>query len=629
MIKASGAQSNPAGERFELAITLREQRGQWEHRFSLPQAPDFVRPELRCPSPEQLFGYPPDLVAGEDLFDLLFGSDVPTSGAIMGAAFGGRPSADPTSRQLRVHLRIDDPRLCSLPWSKISYKGTRLAEGGWTVELHAADERGFPALSPHLCRFPGKVVLGSAQEGGPQAAAHSRDLQGFFQRAWPRSQAPVLVRTPEELHSALGTGSPRLFYYYGPASRDGLLLDGSTGCVPWSVLADVLQRARSVSVVLLNLLGETSLEAIPPAQQLLAGAKAVLLQCNPRVHASQAARAARDWLQHVFAASTRLDPVLALHQHGHGQIAAWTAYASWQTIAPRWLDMPDLINLLLDRWKQRAAVLQAKEDFAAYRTRRIYHAVALGTAGCRVTEFPETASQHLRHTQREHEVMVYHKFTIPAPLPQLDDLVRQQLRLSPRQTVLEALLPSEYRSGHEAWFLVLGWIIQTPWRTTADTVALLRTIAEWCRTHLLQALLDKGQEVYIRVLSVVALELSTAEDAADLEAQITDLMDELNDDATFYWGDLERLAGVHRQDLVKYFQDHELCNCDDRDRGTFPALLLGGRRDMPFDEAVATLRRGTPDNWGNLCVELSSMRDTGEWPPVEYTPDLWEARDGR
>ena len=606
-----------------------QQRGQWEHRFSLPQDPDFIRPELRCPSPEQLFGYPPDLVAGEDLFDLLFGSDVPTSGAIMGAAFGGRPSADPTSRQLRVHLHTDDARLCVLPWNKISYKGARLADGGWTVELHTADERGFPALSPHICLFPGKVVLGSAHDGGPQAAAHGRDLQGWFQRAWPQAQAPVLVRTPEELLSALGTGSPRLFYYYGPASRDGLLLDGSTGCVPWSALADVLQRARSVSVVLLNLLGETSLEAIAPAQQLLAGAKAVLLQCNPRVHASQAARAARDWLQHVFAASTRLDPVRALHQHGHGQLAAWTAYSSWQTIAPRWLDMPDLINLLLDRWKQRAAVLQAKEDFATYKTRRIYHAVALGTAGCRVAEFSETASQHLRHTQREREVIIYHKFTIPAPLHQLDDLVRQQLRLSPRQTVLEALLPSEYRSGHEAWFLVLGWIIQTPWRTTADTVGLLRIIAEWCRAHLLQELLSKGQEVNVRVLSVVALETPTAEDAMDLEAHIMELMDALNDEPTFHWGDLEQLAGVHRQDLVKYFQDKELCNCDDRERVTFPVLLLAGRRDMPFDEAVATLRRGTPDNWGNLFVELSTMQKTGEWPPTAYTPDFWEARDGR
>ena len=43
------------------------------------------------------------------------------------------------------------------------------------------------------------------------------------------------------------------------------------------------------------------------------------------------------------------------------------------------------------------------------------------------------------------------------------------------------------------------------------------------------------------------------------------------------------MAGVQRQDLVRYFQDKELCDCADRDRPEFPALLLAGRREMPFD----------------------------------------------
>ena len=67
---------------------------------------------------------------------------------------------------------------------------------------------------------------------------------------------------------------------------------------------------------------------------LLDGAMAVLLQCNERCSQSTAARAALDWLHSVFAASERLDPVVALHQHQHGQVAAWTRYASWQTVTP-------------------------------------------------------------------------------------------------------------------------------------------------------------------------------------------------------------------------------------------------------------------------------------------------------
>ena len=40
-------------------------------------------------------------------------------------------------------------------------------------------------------------------------------------------------------------------------------------------------------------------------------------------------------------------------------------------------------------------------------------------------------------------------------------------------------------------------------------------------------------------------------------------------------GDLERLAGVRLQDLRNYFQDQQICSCDDRYRREFPRLLLG------------------------------------------------------
>ena len=72
---------------------------------------------------------------------------------------------------------------------------------------------------------------------------------------------------------------------------------------------------------------------------------------------------------------------------------------------------------------------------------------------------------------------------------------------------------------------------------------------------------------------------------------------------------------MRRQDLRNYFRDRQLCSCDDRYRDEFPQLLLGERRDMPFDEAVTTIRRGEPDNWGNLFEELEEMTPSGDWPP--------------
>jgi hypothetical protein len=143
-----------------------------------------------------------------------------------------------------VHLRTNDDRLCALPWTSITYKGRHLAVDGWTVELHADSTAGFPEDPPHACYFPGKVVLVGThdQVQTPQGTAHFHDLQHFFQRRWQKATEPTLVGTDTELHAALNAGSPRLVYYYGPASREGLLLAGSDGnecCVPWSELAEL------------------------------------------------------------------------------------------------------------------------------------------------------------------------------------------------------------------------------------------------------------------------------------------------------------------------------------------------------------------------------------------------------
>src|SRR4030095_7453552 len=58
------------------------------------------------------------------------------------------------------------------------------------------------------------------------------------------------------------------------------------------------------------------------------------------------------------------------------QAVVWTRYASWQTVAPHRISMPELVNLLLDRRSQRAELAQAKNDFYTFQRRRIYQAVA-------------------------------------------------------------------------------------------------------------------------------------------------------------------------------------------------------------------------------------------------------------
>jgi hypothetical protein len=505
------------------------------------------------------------------------------------------------------------------------------------VELHADNIVGFPEYPLHTCYFPGKVVLVRARDQvqTPQGAAHFHDLQHFFQRRWQKAAEPTLVDTDAALHAALNAGSPRLIYYYGPASQEGLLLAGADGQerrVSWLALAELLQRSRSVSVVFLNLLGETSFAALPQGRLLVDGARAVLVQCNERTAAPDAAKAALAWLYSVFAASEQLDPVVALYRYQHGQIAAWTRYSSWQTIVPLRLETSELVHLLLDRHRQRADLAYAKDEFYTLKTRQLYHTVAFGTAGCQVAEFPQMASQHLKYYKREQEVFIHRSIPVTATLDnaqRIDDLVRRQFGIAPRQSVIDALRQQDTTRGNDFWFLVLGWVLQQPLVDVEAGTRLIRAIADWCRTRLCQELPTGQQDAHVRAISVVAIETTSLEVAEALKEHIADLTENLNDEDGFHFGELERLASVRLQDLRNYFQDTQICSCDDRYRREFPRLLLGTRSEMPFDEAVTTIRRGEPDNWGNLFEELRDMTAAGDWPPPPDTQRFWESRDGR
>src|SRR5215813_10109042 len=55
-------------QRYELGVTLRRQRHQWEHSFWLPLAPRLQQPQLDAPDPDELFGMPGEMIDGESLF---------------------------------------------------------------------------------------------------------------------------------------------------------------------------------------------------------------------------------------------------------------------------------------------------------------------------------------------------------------------------------------------------------------------------------------------------------------------------------------------------------------------------------------------------------------------------------
>lgn len=611
-----------SGPRPELAIFIEARRDHWQHQFFMGTHASPIRPRLDCPAPATVIGYDLD---GEFLFNLLFGSDPATFGHLFALAFATDGAAEPTLGPLRVHLLTANEQLHRLPWGTLAYQGRALGQVGWTVEFHTPGEPEFPDHPRHRCHFPGRLLLAASVQR--RQAAHFDDLRRFFQRHWPQNPEPELAADADALRGALRVGSTRLVYYYGPASRDGLLLqdEANDARVSWSDLAKYLQESRSVSLLFLNLINEAGDEALAHGPLLLDAVKGtVLFQCNPRAAAHAAAKAGLACLEAVF--SRRIDPVVALHRYGCGHISAWTRYSTWETVEPARLQHPDLVNLLLDRKHQRDALSGAKDDFYTDSARRIHHVVALGTPGCRTRDFPQMIQQHLLRNKREGEAYRYECVELTPGIEDVqgvDDLVRRRFRLNPQQALLDGLLDREALTGTAFCFLVLGWQAGEP---AGDAARLLRAVAEWCSKRLAAELGAGGWQAKVRVISIVALE---AERTDELANTVDELIDVYDVERCFHFARLERLAAVLRSDLRTYFRNDSICGCHDRYREEFPELLLGKRKEMPFDQAVSTIRRGEPDNWGNLYDELKDLSDTGAWPPPHYDANFWSRRDAR
>jgi hypothetical protein len=260
--------------------------------------------------------------------------------------------------------------------------------------------------------------------------------------------------------------------------------------------------------------------------------------------------------------------------------------------------------------------------------------VAFGPAGCRVGEFPRMVHLHLRRSgKKDNEVVLHRTLSVSLKMgkqQQIDDAVKRQYRVDPRQSVVRALLREQTIDTQNYWFLVLGWVVQDSLKAgdLDKTKALLQAIAGWCRQRLSDDLNSVEQAGHVRILSVVAFDNIAEDMLEDLQDVIEDLSEQHDDSQIFEIRWLDRLEGVRRDDLRHYFDDPQVCSCDERYHREFPKLLLNERREMTFDEAVRTIRRGHPSNWGNLFQQLTEMTDNNEWPPKTYDPDFWHKRNG-
>jgi hypothetical protein len=177
---------------------------------------------------------------------------------------------------------------------------------------------------------------------------------------------------------------------------------------------------------------------------------------------------------------------------------------------------------------------------------------------------------------------------------------------TPRQPLLGALV-DPCRAGRELTFcfLVLGWQAGRAAQGDAATT-LLNAVADWCRHAPRQRELGAdgcaGQGPRASRSSRWKAEQTDelAEHGRAADRRVCDVRGGLS---------LRRPRSPGRRasasDLRAYFRNETICGCDDRYRETLSRVCCSARRkEMPFDEAVSTIRRGEPDNWGTLFAEL-------------------------
>jgi hypothetical protein len=193
------------------------------------------------------------------------------------------------------------------------------------------------------------------------------------------------------------------------------------------------------------------------------------------------------------------------------------------------------------------------------------------------------------------------------------------------------LLPDpEMVPGQDSFcFVVLGWALPSPGTDGQRCRAVMEAVTRWCMTRLADELAKLDQRFNLRIISILTLELAGQDLTEEIAAAVKDLRnaDEFYRNPAFHFGELEALTGIEKADLRRFFQNADRCRCSDSQREAFPDLLLAGRREMPFDQAVTTIRRGYPYKMGKLFDELSELKECGRWPPNPYSADFWKDLD--
>lgn len=552
---------------------------------------------------------------GDHLYSLLFGDDEDYRQKVLAAAFGTQDPADaaPMRQPLRVRLLVEDETLMKLPWAALRYGGTLLRDSGWSVELSEPVHGGPPqALPTSSLVMPGPVLVVTC--GAANSREHRDDLEGLFRTLWPRRSIFFDARDLEDLQLELAERVPRLLYYYGPGRWDTgdesytLELptrDGDTTELPIDELPPLLGTPGPVLCVL-NLLDDQGCNALPAARTLLGRSKAVVVGCAPQQDAADAAAMGYRYLEHLL--RHRTDPVTAFHHASFARGGGWTAYREWRTEADAGPD-DDLVAYLLDRGEQSAMLLMDYGELVNRESAlRVQLRMAIGAAGNQVRDFARQADLHLAGNPFEGSFSYQRGPIRLYPEDRRTDAVemrfRQHFDLGPNADLFAPLHPRARDYSTALHVPLLCWLLDAGEETEpAAMSSVARALLEWARSTLAVHCPDD-----LRIITLLLVETDTEETVtrlkADLKGHEQALRSAEGPRPSFKLRQMKRLTGVDEDHLRDYF-DSPACRCPDDLKPVYPSLLLAGREEMRFDEAVTKIRKAKNRGWR---VEADALR---------------------
>jgi hypothetical protein len=442
---------------------------------------------------------------------------------------------------------------------------------------------------------------------------HIDDLRGLVRTLWPKRSAVFEVQDLEDLELELRERSPRILYWLGPGRWDratrGYALeletrDGEAVEVGFADIAGYFS-GRPPQVCFFNLVDDQGCRGMVDGGGLLSHARAVILNAVSQQQIDQAAETGYRWLEHLLV--HRSDPVTAFHHAAGSSGGCWTDYHDWRTDSEGSLD-DDLVELFLDRNEQSEHLLGTYGELVNRESPlRVQFRLAIGAKGNRVMDFARQAAFFLAengfpgsYCYARGPVRLYPEATSPR---HVETGYRRCHALGPNADPFAPLRTQAGGVTGDLQVPLLCWVLEPDEDSSAEALAeVAKAALEWTWETLAIGCPDD-----LRVICLLLIEALDDRQVGVIMGALRDHDKALRARAgarpSFKFREMRRLEGVDETHLRDYF-DSPMCWCWDDLRPAYPGLLLAGREEMPFDEAVKRIKEAKRAGWGVMARRL-------------------------